>query len=229
MMDSKTKIMRFLIAFVLLLTANIGIFVLGRDFTVTFWISYSYAMIAAVISIYFLIFSAVKESLLFRYPIYAVTYLYLGVELVVAFIVTHLFSLWPLFAFMLQLVILALYIVGLLTVMLNNASIQEQQQIRSVDIANFEYIVNLMKEVLSKVPYADPDRKTIQHAADSVASGQVRSGEAVYDLEQRMISQIEELRTAVTEKDREKVLAACSSIEASAEERKRILSQRAKF
>lgn len=223
------RILKLLIAFVLILTANIGIFVLGSDFETTFWISYVYAMIAAVVSTYVLIFSSVREKLLFRYPIQAVTCVYLGVELAVALLVTWLLSSKPLFAFMIQLVILALYIVGLLSVMVNNSFIQEQQQIRGVDIANFEYIVNLMKEVVSKVPYADPDRKVIQHAADSVASGQVRSGEAVYDLEQRMISQIEELREAVLQKNREKVLAACSSIEASAEERKRILSQRTKF
>lgn len=223
------RILKLLIAFVLLLTANIGIFTLGSDFATTFWISYVYAMIAAIISIYVLIFSSVKEKLLFRYPIQAVTCVYLGIELVAAFFVTQLLSFKPLFAFLVQLVILSLYIVGLLSVMVNNSFIQEQQQIRGTDIANFEYIVNLMKEVVSKVPYADPDRKTIQHAADCVASGQVRSGEAVYDLEQKMISQIEELKAAVSEKNREKVLAACSSIESSAEERKRILSQRAKF
>lgn len=223
------KILKLLIAIVILLTANIGIFVLGTNFAVTFWISYAYGMIAAVISIYVLIFSSVKERLLFRYPIQAVTYVYLGVELAAAFFVTHLLFYRPLFAFMLQLVILALYIVALLSVMVNNSFIKEQQQIRSTDIANFEYIVNLMKEVLANVDYSDPDKKTIQHVADAVASGQIRSGEAVYDLEQHMISQIGELKTAVTEKNHEKVLEACKGIENSAQERKRILSQRAKF
>lgn len=223
------KILKLLIAIVILLTANIGIFVLGTNFVVTFWISYAYAMIAAVISIYVLIFSSVKERLLFRYPIQSVTYVYLGVELVAAFMATHLFFYRPLFAFMLQLVILALYIVALLSVMVNNSFIQEQQQIRGADIANFEYIVSLMKEVLAQVDYADPDKKTIQHAADAVSSGQVRSSEAVYGLEQQMISQIEGLKAAVTEKNHEKVLAACREIESSAKERKRILSQRAKF
>lgn len=223
------KVLKLLVAVVILLTANIGIFAFVTNFFAAFWISYTFAMIACGISIYVEIFSAAKEKLIFRYSISAITYLYLAVAVVAAYIAAHIFIFHPLSAFMLQLTILAAYIVCLLSVMVNNSAIKEQQQMRGRDIENFEYIKNLMNRVIAKVPYQDPDRKMLQHAGDAVASGQVRSSEAAYELERRMISQIESLDRAVSENDRAKISELCGQIESSAEERKRILSQRARF
>ncbi|MBD5444016.1 MAG: hypothetical protein HDR29_00510 [Lachnospiraceae bacterium] len=223
------KILKLLIAIVILLVANIGIFTFVKDFMIVFWISYVFAMIACGISIYVEVFSAVKEKLIFRYSISAVTYLYLVVAVAAAYISAHVLILFPLTAFMIQLAILAAYIVCLLAVLINNSAIKEQQQERGRDIANFEYIKNLMNTVISKVPYGDPDRKTIQHAGDAIASGQVRSSEATYELEQQMILHIENLDKAVSENDRSRISEFCKQIEAAAEARKRILSGRARF
>ena len=223
------KLLKLLIAIVILLVANIGIFTFVTDFLIVFWISYVFAMIACGISISVEIFSAVKEKLIFRYSISAVTYLYLVVAVAAAYISAHALILFPLAAFMLQLVILAAYIVCLLAVLINNSAIKEQQQERGRDIANFEYIKDMMNTVISKVPYGDPDRKTIQHAGDAIASGQVRSNEAAYELEQQMISHIENLDKAVADNDRSKISEFCKQIEAAAEARKQILSRRARF
>ena len=44
------KVMKAIIASVIILVANVGIFVLGSDFTTTFWIGYVYTMAAALLT-----------------------------------------------------------------------------------------------------------------------------------------------------------------------------------
>lgn len=223
------KTLKGLIALVIILVANIGIFLLGDDFSVSFWISYVFAMIAALITVYVEIFLVEREKLIFGYPISAVTIFYLVVEVAVAFLMVHFLSYFALFVFIVQLVIFALYLVGLLSVMLHNTTVKEQQEVRGRDIVNFRYIVDSMNAVISKMEYTDPNRKVVQHACDAVASGQVRSNESVMDLEQQIAQQISILNQAVANKQPEQILACCKKIEAAAEERKRRLSQRARF
>ena len=76
------KVMKAIIAGVIILVANVGIFVLGSDFTTTFWIGYVYTMAAALLTVYVEIFFVSKEELIFRYPISTVTFVYLAVQIV---------------------------------------------------------------------------------------------------------------------------------------------------
>jgi hypothetical protein len=223
------KLIKGIIALVILLVANVGIFTIGHRFLATFWISYIFAMIAALLTVYVEIFYAMKEKLIFRYPISAVTFFYLAVELVAAFICTNFFSFWVMFSFLLQLFILAAYIVAFFSVMLHNQTTKEQQEVRGRDIVNFKYIVESMNGVINKMPYSHPKRKLVQHACDALASGQVRSDKSVYDLEQQILSAISGLEQAVKEDNSEKIENLCREIENAADERKRRLSQRAPF
>ena len=223
------KLLKGLIAIVIILVANVGIFVLGSNFIATFWINYVFTMIAALLTAYIEIFFVRKEKLIFRYPISTVTYLYLGIELMVAVFAFNFLRHWVLVTFILQLCILAMYIVTLLSVLLHNTTTKEQQEIRSKDIVNFRYIADSMNGVISKMTYGDPNRKLLQHAYDSLLSGQVKSDRSVYDLEQQIITLIASLDQAVSNQQQEQIIASCKQIEAVAEERKRRLSQRLPF
>lgn len=218
-----------LIAIVIILVANIGIFMLTSYFTTAFWISYLFAMLAALITVYVEIFFAAREKLIFKYPISAVTYCYLIAELIVAFAMASFFRYWILFSFLLQLCIFAVYLVAFLSVLLHNATTKEQQEIRGQDIVDFRYIKESMNAVIAKMPYEDPNRKIVQHAYDSIASGQVKSDISVKALEEQILTQIAALDQALSNQQQERILESCRRIESAAEERKRRLIQRTPF
>lgn len=223
------KIMKAIIALVIILVANIGIFVLGSDFTASFWIGYVYTMLAAVITTYVEIFFAPKEELIFRYPISTVTFVYLVVQIVAFIIGSLLLWMFPLLVFFVQLCIVAAYIVLFMSVLLHNTTTKEQQEIRAKDIVNFKYILDTMNTVISKVTYVDPSRKLIQHAYDALASGQVKSDLSVMDIEQQILTAIGNLDSAVVEQNAADIKTICDEIEYLAAERKRRLSQRVPF
>ena len=223
------KIMKAIIALVIILVANIGIFVLGSDFTASFWIGYVYTMLAAVITTYVEIFFAPKEELIFRYPISTVTFVYLVVQIVAFIIGSLLLWMFPLLVFFVQLCIVAAYIVLFMSVLLHNTTTKEQQEIRAKDIVNFKYILDTMNTVISKVTYVDPNRKMLQHAYDSLASGQVKSDISVMDIEQQILAAIGRVDLAIGEQNAAEIKAGCDEIEYLAAERKRSLSQRVPF
>ena len=223
------KIMKAIIALVIILVANIGIFVLGSDFTASFWIGYVYTMLAAVITTYVEIFFAPKEELIFRYPISTVTFVYLVVQIVAFIIGSLLLWMFPLLVFFVQLCIVAAYIVLFMSVLLHNTTTKEQQEIRAKDIVNFKYILDTMNTVISKVTYVDPNRKMLQHAYDSLASGQVKSDISVMDIEQQILAAIGSVDLAIGEQNAAEIKAGCDEIEYLAAERKRRLSQRVPF
>ena len=223
------KMMKAIIALVLILVSNIGIFVLGSDFTASFWVGYIFTMISALIVTYVEIFYADKEQLIFRYPISAVTFVYLAVQIFAFIIGSSLLWMFPLFVFFSQLCIIAAYIVLLMLALMHNSTTKEQQEIRAKDIVNFKYILDTMNTVISKVTYVDPNRKLIQHAYDSLASGQVKSDLSVMDLEQQILTAIGNLDSAVGEQNVAGIKASCDEIEYLAAERKRRLSQRVPF
>ena len=77
-----------------------------------------------------------------------------------------------------------------------------------------------MKRVQSKVEYSAPYKKTVEHAYDSLASGQTASSPDVEELERSILDAIEELDTIVDSKDEQKIAEACAKIEELAGERK---------
>ena len=151
-------------------------------------------------------------------------------EQIFAFIIgSSLLWMFPLFVFFSQLCIIAAYIVLLMLALMHNSTTKEQQEIRAKDIVNFKYILDTMNTVISKVTYVDPNRKLIQHAYDSLASGQVKSDLSVMDLEQQILTAIGNLDSAVGEQNVAGIKASCDEIEYLAAERKRRLSQRVPF
>ena len=222
-------IMKSIVAAILIIVANIGLFLFGDTFNTTFWISYVFMMLAALIASYVEIFYINNRSYLQVYEISAITIAYLVIALIAGIICKNFLFLWPARAFFIQLCIVAFYAVAFLFVVIHGSHVKEQQQTRSTDLMNFKYILDMMKSATSKMEYSDPLRKTVMHAYDSLASGQVTSNEVVFDVEKGILESVEALGGAISSKDNDKITELCKKIEDLADERKRKLSLKRPF
>ena len=222
-------IIKGLIAVILISVANAGIFLLGADFTKTFWISYAYSMIAALVTTFVVIFLVKERSLMFKYEVSVITYVYLAVQLVAGLFCTFNLFHFPMLAFFIQLCVIAIYAVVMLMNYNHRSQVNEQQEIRGRDQANFRYVLDSMKSAISFMDYADPQRKAAMHAYDSLASGQVITNKAAFEIEREILTTIENFEKAVKDKNESLVADNCKKIEELAEARKRQLSAKATF
>lgn len=220
----KRSLLKALIALIVIVFTNVALFLLLEEFLATFWICYAFSMIAALITTYIEVFFARKEVLIFRYPVSTVTFIYLFVTLAFSVLAMLGLSEYVLLVFLAHLFIFAAYLVMLLSVFIHNSSTKEQQAVRGVDVANFRYILDKMNSIISKSEYADPNRKLLQHAYDSLASGQIKSSDAAQVVEQNIINILNSLEGAVVNRDTSEIQSLCAQLETAAEERKRVLS-----
>lgn len=220
----KRSLMKALIALIVIVFSNVAIFLLWEDFVATFWICYAFSMIAALITTYIEVFFARREALIFRYPVSTVTFLYLIITLVFSLLALFGMRDYVLLVFLIHLFIFAAYLVMLLSVFIHNSSTKEQQAVRAVDVSNFRYILDKMNSIISKAEYTDPNRKLLQHAYDSLASGQIKSSEEAQVVEQNIINVLNSLEGAVVNKETSEIQNLCAKLEDAAEERKRVLS-----
>lgn len=225
----KIRLYKGLIALIAILVANIATFLLMSDFTITFWFSYAFGMIAMLLTTYINVFCTHKEKLIFGYTISGVSYLYLVVELVIAILSVVVLSWKPLWVFLIQLIVLATFGIVFLEVLLMHSNIKEQQGERARDILNFKYTLERFKEVQRQIPYSATYRKVVEHSYDALASGQIKSSIEAQDTEIKILDKIEELKKAVGGNEESEIIRVSKEIEDLAEERKRILSCRVNF
>lgn len=223
------KIFRGLIALVGLLVANIGIFVFIHKYFLTFWISYGFLMAAFLVNICVHIFVKNTKPLIFGYSLGAVAAVYLIAEIIAAVIFFALSPFAALPAFLVQLIILVAFGICYLQVLMTSAATARQQEIRGRDIMNFKDVLERMRSVQSKIPYEAPYKKTVEHAYDSLAGGQVRSNREADEIERKILDEIHRLDAAVSAANEEEICAGCVKLERLAEERKEVLNRRELF
>ena len=221
--------MKCIVAAILIIVANFGLFLFTDSFGVVFWISYVFMMLAALIASYVLIFHIANKPFPLGYEQAGITVFYLVAAFLVGIVSKNLLFLWPARAFFLQFCVFALFLVAFLFASIHGSHVTEQQQIRSTDLMNFKYILDLMKGAVSKMDYTNPQRKMVMHAYDSLASGQVTSNEVVFDVEKNILEAVEALKGAITSNDSAKVEELCNQIENLADERKSKLSLKRPF
>lgn len=220
-------IYRVIIAAVFILIANLGIFILGDDFNRIFWICYVFAHLAAIVTIYIQIDFAKKEKVIFQYPIAVVTYGYLLGAIVVAFLSFVMFkdSDNALLTFLVNMIVLGIFIAAFCSVLIHNTSVKEQQEVRGANILNFRNTLNSMDKIMNSIDYSDPNKKILQHVRDSLASGQVQTVPAAAGVEQQIYQMIVNLSQAVSSKNQDQIVLLCNQLEIAIEDRKQILSQ----
>lgn len=223
------KIYKGLIALIGLIVVNAGIFLLIHEYSLTFWISYGFLMVSILLNIAVYVFAAGKQPLLFGYSLGAIAGVYLAAECVAAVIFFVLSPFLTLAAFIVQVLILVAFGICYIQVLMMSSATAKQQEIRGRDIMKFKHILEQMQSVQRKVPYAAAYRKTIEHAGDSLASGQVKSTAEAEQIEGAILDQIRLLDKAVETKNEAAIEESCREIERLSEERKQVLHMRAPF
>lgn len=211
---------------VALIAINICMFMVLEEYTTAFWISFSFSIIACVLSLLVLLFGPGigDKKQLYEYVFYPIVSYYLIGQIVAAvisvyFLENHIFML-----FVLQTVILVVFIIMCLVMKRANDATKEQQEIRGKDIMSFKAVLDSARNVLAKVDYSAPYRKAVQKAVDAVASGQVRSTPASEDIEREIKDQIGELSRAVDDNNEERITEVSRKLERLAEERSNLIS-----
>ena len=211
--------MKSMIAAILIIVANVGLFLFTDTFSAAFWISYVFIMLAAVITSYVEIFYINNKPYPQVYEISGVTGCYLVVAIIAGLISSKALWLFPSVAFFIQLIIFGAFLATFLLVMIHGSHVSEQQATRSTQIMNFKFILEKMKSAASNMDYSDPQRKTVMHAYDALAGGQVASREDVVDIEESIIRLIDDLKGAIQDKNETRINDLCKQIEDLSEER----------
>lgn len=221
--------MKSMVAAILIILLNIGLFLFGFVASATFWISYIFMMLAALIASYVLIFYVNNKPHILVYELGAITVFYLFLAFITGIVSKNLLFLFPARAFFLQLCVFAFYCIAFLIAVIHGSHVGEQQQARATDIINFKYVLDQMQSAVSQMEYTHPLRKTVLHAYDSLASGQIRSNTEAFEVERNILDSVAALKTAITGKDDTKIQELCGVIETLAEERKHKLNMKSPF
>lgn len=218
------KIPKLIGAILFLILINIGLFSLAAIKLTAFWISWIFIHIAFLIFAGILIFSAPEQKKLkFAYSEAAIAAYYLIIEVVAGFVLLTYFAFFPVISFVIQTVILAVFLVVFFSLKKMNKDIDRREEAGKADLHKFQAILEFMKDVQNQVDYSAPYRKTIQHAYDAISGSQVKSSASVYEVEEKIWNLIEQLKKEVTEKNEERIQVLCREIENQAAERNRRL------
>lgn len=218
------KITKLTGAILFLVLINIGLFSLAAIKLTSFWISWIFIHIAFLIFAGILIFSAPEQKKIkFAYSEAAVAAYYLVIEVVAGFVLLTYFTFFPMISFVIQTVILAVFLVVFFSLKKMNRDIDRREETGKADLHKFQAILEFMKDVQNQVDYNAPYKKTIQHAYDAISGSQVKSSASVYEVEEGIWNLIEQLKKEVAAKDEERIRALCHDIENQAAERNRRL------
>lgn len=217
-----SKIIKSVGAVIFLGLINFGLFSLTAIRLTAFWISWIFIHIAFLIFAGVLIFSAPEQrKIKFAYSETAVAAYYFIVELVAGFVLLTYFAFLPVVSFVLQTVILAVFLVVFFTLKRANRSIDIREEAAKADLRQFQAILEAMKDVQNHVDYSAPYKKQIQHVYDTISGSQVRTSVSVSEVEKAILNLIGQLREAVAADDRAQIDSLCREIEDRTAERNR--------
>lgn len=218
------KIIKSAGAVLFLALINFALFSLTAIRLTAFWISWIFIHIAFVIFAGVNIFSAPEQrKLKFAYSETAVVTYYFIVELVAGFVLMTYFAFFPVASFILQTVILAVFLAVFFLLKRVDHNIDVREETAKAELRQFQALVEGMKSVLEQVDYSAPYRKTVQHACDAVSGSQVHSSPEAYEVENGMWELIGQLKEAVAANEAERVGTLCKELEARTAERNRRL------
>ena len=218
-----------LIASIVLIADVVCMFLFSGSYRFVFWINLLFSVIAVLLSSYVMIFLATKEKRVLGMSLSVYGMAYLVITLGTAFRSLYLPELLAKKVAFVHVVILAAFLVIVILGRAENKFINEQQEIRGWEIMNFKKTLEAMKSAMNKVPYDAPYKKKVEHAYDSLASGQTVSTPEIEELEKSILDAIRELDDILEKGEEEPILQACDKIEKLAAERKSRLANKANF
>lgn len=220
---------KMIIAIILLVAVDLIMFLNTPALNGVFFVNFLFSTLAVILSMAVIIFLADREKKLFSLSLTAYAVAYLIAELGISFRFTFVPPILVRKVCIVHIVLLAVFLIVIICAKAENDFIKEQQEIRGRELSNFRYTLECMKNVQSKVEFAAPYRKTVEHAYDELASGQTASSPEVEDTERAILDAIGKLEDAVSAKDADSVNSMCGEIEKLAKERKARLACKANF
>lgn len=218
----------FISAIVLVATV-VCMFLFAAKYNAVFWVNLAFVIAAVVVATLIIVGVAPNGKRMFGMSVttYAITYLVL--DLSYAFKTVFVPALFARKVALVHVVLLAALLIVVILSKAEDEFISEQQEVRGRELANFKYTLECMKKVQSKVEYGAPYRKIVEHAYDSLASGQTASAPQVEDIEREILDSISELEGVVASKDEAKIKEICDKIEELAADRKAKLASKMNF
>ena len=218
-----------LIAAIVLIADIVCMFLFANHYNVVFWISLLFSVIAVVFAAGVIIFLAPKEKRVFGMNITAYAMAYLVAAIGTSFRYVFLPDVLAKKVAFIHVVIFAVFLVVVIMGKAENEFIDAQQEKRGKELFNFRFTLESMKSAMNKVPYNAPYKKKVEHAYDSLASGQTATIPEIEDLEKDILDAITLLDDVISSGDEAAIVEACDSIEKLAAERKHKLANKANF
>lgn len=224
----KSSYKAFISAIVLVATA-VCMFLFARAYNAVFWVNFAFSVASILLATLVILGIAANGKKMFGMSVttYAITYVVL--DLAYAFKTVFVPAMFVRKVAIAHVVMMAAFMIVIVLAKAEDEFISEQQEIRGRELANFKFTLECMKKVQSKVEYGASYRKTVEHAYDSLASGQTASTPQVEELERTILDTINELEKAVAAKEESKINEICGRIEELAAERKAELSSKRNF
>ena len=133
------------------------------------------------------------------------------------------FAFMPVVSFIIQAVILAAFVVVFYSLKKMNQTIDRNEAERSQDLIHFTILVESMKDLLNKVDYSAPYKKTVEHAYDALAGSPAKSSQNAYEIECAILSLMDQLKQEISANNEEAIRSLCSEIENRVADRNRCL------
>lgn len=221
---NKSKIYKLVAALIFIALVNIGLFSLATIRMTSFWISWAFIHVAFLVFVCIMIFSvADQKQLISAYSESAVATYYLIGETIAGFVLMFNFAYFPVVAFVIQALILAVFAVAFFSLKKMNANNEIKELEKKEYLQHFNYVVDAMKDVKNQMDYSAPYKKTVEHAYDAIMSSQIRSSNSAYKVELRIIELIKQLKEQVSANDEAAIIITCKNIENEVAERSRRL------
>ena len=218
-----------LISAIVLIADVVCMLLFSGSYRFVFWINLFFSVIAVVLSSYVIIFLATKEKRVLGMSLSVYGMAYLVITLGTAFRSLYLPDLLAKKVAFVHIVILAAFLVVVILGKAENRYLNEVQEIRGWELMSFRMTLEAMKSAMNKMPYDAPYKKKVEHAYDSLASGQTASNPEIEELEKSILDAIRELDEVMEKGEEEPILQACDKIEKLAAERKSRLANKANF
>ena len=215
MKKQKNLIMTGLIYAILIGVYNLLVFVIFKNHTSVFWISYGFAMIAFGVQVVSMFLSLRKmdvESVFFGIPLVSFSLYYLIAELCISTVFMIFQDVDTTLPLVIQILILAIYaVIAIITLMARDTvqEIGENVKQKVVQLKSVRVDIDMLYESCS-----DPELKAkLRKLSDTVKFSDPMTIEAISDVEQRIQQKVSELRIYCENNEVEEAKKTCSAME----------------
>lgn len=219
MSNRKVNISSLIIAIASLIIINIFVFTMIPVFTTNIWINYIFMMVAIVLGGGLNAFHAPRLPYFYKSATTIVCSIYMAVSVIAGFIFSFIFKYIPAMSVILHIVIVAAALSAYLYANNINRDVSNREAIRQYEVLNFKVSLSKMEAVVNQIGYSESYKKVVEHAYDRMKSAQTKSSPQVSVLETTVLSKLDELSQAVSEKNEANIVSLCNEIEKLINER----------